>query len=70
MARQYQINPYAAGEKVYGLGRTMPTMGPVDPLGYRERDLATQTRRNALLRLLKANAKKNYMNSDWLRNKG
>lgn len=30
---------YAAGNKVYGFGRSNPTSGPVDPLGYRERDL-------------------------------
>jgi len=64
------FNRYAVGNKVYGGGRSMPTLGPVDPLGYRERDLAIKSRRNALLRMLKANSKKNYMNSDWLRQKG
>ncbi len=59
-------NPYATGYKVYGAGRSNPTMGPVDPMGYRERDLATRTRRNALLRRMKANASKNYNSSDWL----
>ena len=64
------FNRYAVGNKVYGGGRSMPTIGPVDPLGYRERDLQTQARRNALLRMLKANSNKNYMNPDWLRMKG
>lgn len=29
---------YSAGNKVYGMGRSNPTSGPVDPIGYRERD--------------------------------
>lgn len=61
------FNKYAAGRKQYGGGRSMPTVGPVDKKGYKIRDRQTQTRRNALLRRMKASDKKNYMSSDWLR---
>lgn len=44
------FSSYAAGNKTYGGGRSMPTLGPVDPLGYRERDLKLKARQNALLR--------------------
>lgn len=63
--KAYTINPYATGNKIYGLGRNNPTSGPVDPVGYRERD-ARNARRNALLRYLKAGQKNKYMSSDWL----
>jgi hypothetical protein len=46
--------PYSAGSKVYGAGRSMPTIGPVDPLGYRERDAKQKARRAAILARLKA----------------
>lgn len=61
------FNPYAAGRKIYAGGRSMPTLGPVDPLGYRERDAITRVKRNAMLRMLKAQSKKKYMQPDWLR---
>lgn len=64
--KAYDFNSYSAGNKVYGAGRSFPTMGPVDPLGYRERDLAIRARRNAILRRLKAGNSKNYMSSAWL----
>jgi hypothetical protein len=60
-------NAYATGNKVYGAGRSNPTMGPVDPSGYRERDLATKTRRNAMLRRMQAQNKGNFNSPDWLR---
>lgn len=60
------FNPYAAGNKLYGSGRLNPTMGPVDPMGYRERDLATAARRNALLRRLKAMQSGHFMSSAYL----
>lgn len=60
------FNPYTAGAKQYGL-RGAPSIGPVDPLGYRERDLATQARRNAILRRLKAQQQQNYLSADNLR---
>lgn len=62
-----QAMPYLVGNKVYGGGRSFPTMGPVDKLGYLERDSRMQARRNALLRQMKANAKGNYMDADSLR---
>lgn len=62
------FNPYAAGHKVYGGGRHNPTSGPVDKLGYRERDLATRAKRNAVLRRLKAMQSGKYMSPDVLRN--
>lgn len=60
------FNAYAAGNKIYGGTRSFPTMGPVDPLGYRERDLAAQARRNAMLRRLKAQSAGKFMSSPWL----
>lgn len=62
------FNKYAAGNKVYGGGRSNPTSGPVDKLGYRERDLATRARRNAVLRRLKAKQAGRFMSSDYLGN--
>lgn len=44
------FNPYAAGKKHYGTGRSMPTTGAVDKLGYSERDSKAAARRAALLR--------------------
>lgn len=64
--KPYDYNSYAAGNKVYGAGRSNPTMGPVDKLGYRERDLATRAKRNAILRRLKKNQTGKFMSSDWL----
>ena len=48
----YDFNQYAAGNKTYGMGRSNPTMGPVDKLGYAERDRQAVARRNALLQRL------------------
>lgn len=61
------INSYSAGKKVYGGGRPMPTVGPVDKAGYKIRDRMNKNRRNALLRKMKAEAKGQYMNPDSLR---
>lgn len=61
-------NPYAAGAKIYGAGRSNPTSGPVDKMGYRERDRATIARRNAILRRLKAMQGGKFMSADFLRN--
>lgn len=66
LGKAYDYNAYAAGNKVYGGGRSFPNMGAVDKLGYRERDLATRARRNALLRRLKATNSGKFMSSDWL----
>lgn len=58
------IAPYAVGNKIYGGGRSFPTMGPVDKLGYKERDLKHRARRNAILRKLKAKQGGNYSSAD------
>ena len=70
------FNPYSAGSKTYGGGRPMPTVGPVDPIGYKQRDASKVTAntalqaqqntndRNAALRRLKANQKGNYFPTD------
>jgi len=56
----------AAGNKVYGGGRSMPTIGPVDPIGYRERDAKARARRNAMLRQLQAQQRGNFASIDAL----
>lgn len=61
------INPYIAGGKVYGGGRSFPTMGPVDKLGYRERDMKAKARRSAILRRLKATQSGKYASADSMR---
>lgn len=49
------FNPYAAGAKRYGAGRSMPNIGPTQgQLGYAERDNKAKARKNAVLRRLKA----------------
>lgn len=68
--REYSYEKYGVGNKIYGGGRSFPNIGPSDKLGYRERDAKTKARRNALLRRLKAQNSKNYMNPDWLRKHG
>lgn len=59
-----QYLPYAAGKKIYGGGRDAPNIGPVDPTGYRERDLKYQARRVALQRRLKQLGQGNYGGAD------
>ena len=62
------FNEYAAGSKVYNGGSSAPTGVRVsNQLGMAERKLATGTRRNALLRRLKAGQSGQLMNADWLR---
>jgi hypothetical protein len=63
----YSFNPYAVGNKIYGGGRSFPTSGPVDPTGYKERDLQTKARRNAILRRLRAQGRGSFMSADYLR---
>lgn len=65
--RTSSINPYAVGNKIYGGGRSFPTMGPVDKLGYRERDAKSTARRNAILRRLKARNSGKLASADALR---
>lgn len=61
------FNPYSAGKKYYGGGRSAPNIGPVDPLGYKERD-ANKVMQNAALRKLKAAKDKKYFSADFMRN--
>lgn len=56
--------PYKVGPRIYGGGRSFPTMGPVDKLGYRERDLKHKARRQAMLNRLKAKQKGHYLDPD------
>jgi hypothetical protein len=56
--------PYAAGNKIYGGGRDAPNIGPVDPMGHRERDMKYQARRVAMQRRLKQIQSSNYMGAD------
>lgn len=49
------FNPYAAGAKRYGSGRSMPNIGPVSgqgQMGYNERDRKAAARKAVLLRRL------------------
>ncbi len=62
----YGFNSYAAGNKLYGSGRTNPTMGPVDPLGYNERDRINRAKQNAIIMRLKAMQSGNYMSAPYL----
>jgi hypothetical protein len=52
--RGQSFTPYAAGNKVYGGGRSAPNVGPSDKKGYRERDNKARLRRNAMLKRLQA----------------
>lgn len=63
-------NSYAVGRKHYGAGRSMPTSGRVDPMGYRERDAVAKARRDAMLKRLRANMAKNYGSPAYLKDLG
>lgn len=61
------FNPYAAGKKQYSSIFGAPNVGPVsDKSGYIDRDLAAKSKRNALLRRLRAGIKGNFMSSEFL----
>lgn len=60
-------NRYGVGNKTYGSGRSNPTVGPVDPLGYRERDAKSKARRDAILKRLRARLGQNYGSAAVLR---
>lgn len=64
---QAAIVPYSVGNTIYGGGRSNPTNGPVDPLGYAERDANAAARRDAVLRRMKAMQSGNYASADALR---
>lgn len=58
-------NNYAAGQKRYGASASdAPTVGPVDPTGYRERDANATAVRNAALRRLRARQAGRYFSED------
>ena len=67
------FNPYAAGKKVYGGGRSMPNIGPVSgqgQMGYSERDNKAAARKKVLLRRMRGQMSggpmnSNIMISDW-----
>lgn len=64
-----QFNSYAAGNKRYGGGRSMPNIGPVSgsgQLGYAERDNQAKARKDAILRRLKGQMGGNPMNANVL----
>lgn len=64
---KYGFNSYAAGNKLYGgSGRSNPTMGPVDKLGYSERDRLQRARQNAIIARLKAMQSGDFMSSPYL----
>lgn len=63
------FNPYAAGNKYYGGGRSFPNMGPVSGqgmLGYNQRDNEAQAKKSAIMRRLKGQQTGNPMNSNVL----
>lgn len=64
---QQGVSPYSVGNKVYGGGRSFPNVGPVDKLGYRERDAASKARRDAILRRMKSNMNAKYASADSMR---
>jgi len=61
------FNAYAAGNKRYGLGRPMPTMGRVDPQGYKERDRLASAKRNAILARLRAGMSGQFASANYNR---
>lgn len=61
------IVPYAVGNRVYSGGRSNPTSGPVDKLGYKERDAKSAARRSAVLRRMKALQSGKFASADALR---
>jgi hypothetical protein len=67
LGKSYDYQSYAAGNKVYGFGRSSPHVGGgLDRQGYRERDARNRLKRNAMLRRLKSGQRGNYMSQDWL----
>lgn len=51
-------NRQISGAKSYGGGRPMPTIGRVDPTGYRERDAKARAQRTAILSRLQSPLKR------------
>lgn len=61
--RRQSFNPYSAGRKVYGGGRSAPNIGRSDRAGYRKRDNKAKNMREALLRRLQARQGGKYASS-------
>lgn len=63
-------NPYAAGAKTYGLGRSHPNQGPMttaaQKMGYRQREMSNQSKRDAYLARMRADQNGSYMSPEWL----
>lgn len=59
--------PYAVGRRVYGGSRSMPSLGPNDRSGYKERDARYKARREAIERRLRARQGGKSMSADALR---
>lgn len=56
-AKATGFNSLAVGNKVYSGGRSSPNLGPTSSLeGYRERNLTTSARKNAIMRRLSSKA--------------
>lgn len=62
--------PYAAGEKLYGGGRSNPTMGPVQKEGYDQRDMLNRTKRQAVLNQMKKAQSGELLSPEVLRSEG
>jgi hypothetical protein len=65
--RDTGFNPYAVGNKVYGAGRFFPTSGPVDKVGYRERDAKHKARQQAILNRMRALSQNKIISADAMR---
>lgn len=62
------FNPYSAGIKHYGGGRSAPNVGPVKDLqGYNERDMKARARKNAILKRMKNQSMGNPLNFNVMR---
>jgi hypothetical protein len=61
------FNRYAAGRKQYGSGRDFPTMGKVDPTGYKERDAMAKARKRAMMAKTKAGRAGRLMSPEFLK---
>lgn len=70
LAKPDAYTPYAAGAKMYGIGRDHPQDGTMQSAaaqtGYRERDLANRAKRSAYLNRMRAAQNGNYMSTDYL----
>jgi len=68
-SRTRGFNSYSAGNKIYGGGRSNPTSGPVDKMGYRERDMKHKARKQAIMNRLRAKKQGRLISSEYLGSK-